>query len=109
MNECLKKDERLLSHREFIRCLRYGRRMSTPSFALIYYRNDVGRRRVGVSVSKKVIKKAVYRNRAKRIMRELFRRNKDLFPMGHDFIFVAKRDFLRFKWGEHLSFLRRLF
>ena len=46
--------------------------------------------RLGVTVTRKV-GNAVQRNRIKRVVREVFRRNRDLFPPA-DVVFVAKRD-----------------
>jgi ribonuclease P protein component len=34
---------------------------------------------------------AVQRNRIKRVVREVFRRNRQLFPTSHDLVFIAKR------------------
>jgi ribonuclease P protein component len=34
---------------------------------------------------------AVQRNRIKRVVREVFRRNRQLFPASHDLVFIAKR------------------
>ena len=34
---------------------------------------------------------AVQRNRIKRMVREVFRRNRSLFPPAHDLVFIAKR------------------
>lgn len=34
---------------------------------------------------------AVQRNRIKRVVREVFRRNRPLFPASHDIVFIAKR------------------
>ncbi len=35
---------------------------------------------------------AVQRNRIKRVVREVFRRNRSLFPTSADVVFIAKRD-----------------
>lgn len=51
-------------------------------------------RRLGIVASKKV-GNAVARNRAKRLLRELFRRNKTAFPAGFDFVIVAMPELAR--------------
>jgi ribonuclease P protein component len=48
-------------------------------------------KRLGITVTKKV-GNAVVRNRLKRLIREFFRRNKDLFPAGHDVVVMAKKN-----------------
>jgi len=45
--------------------------------------------RVGLTVSRKV-GKATRRNRWKRRLREIFRRNKALSPVGYDFVVIVK-------------------
>ncbi len=39
----------------------------------------------------KKVGSAVQRNRIKRVVREVFRRNRALFPASHDGVFIAKR------------------
>ncbi len=53
--------------------------------------NPNGVKRLGITVTKKT-GNAVFRNRMKRLIREFFRRNKDLFPAGHDTIVLAKKN-----------------
>ncbi len=45
--------------------------------------------RLGITVTKK-IGNAVVRNRVKRVLREVFRRNRELFPPATDVVFIAK-------------------
>ncbi len=66
---------------------------------ILYLPNDLGVRRFVVVASKKV-GKAVKRNRAKRLLREFFRRNATIFPASTDFIFVASPKILSFKYPE---------
>jgi len=79
-----------------------------PGMTIVYRPNRKGYRRLGLSVGRK-IGPAVRRNRAKRILREIFRRNKDLFPEGYDFVFIPRKDFFDYRWKEHLQHLQDAF
>lgn len=57
-------------------------------------------RRVGVVASRVAVGNAVQRNRAKRRMRELFRKHQDLVPPGHDLLIVARAALNRLEYAE---------
>jgi ribonuclease P protein component len=50
--------------------------------------------RDGIVATKKISKRAVVRNRIKRIIRELIRINREDFKVGFDYEFIAKKGFL---------------
>ncbi len=64
---------------------------SSRFFTMVTCGNPAEVKRLGITVTKKV-GNAVVRNRLKRLIREFFRRNKDLFPAGHDVIVMAKKN-----------------
>jgi ribonuclease P protein component len=64
-------------------------RLVTKHLVILAAPNDLPRVRIGLTASKK-IGGAVVRNRAKRLLREIYRRNKHLFPQGYDYILIAK-------------------
>jgi ribonuclease P protein component len=69
-----------------------GMRMHGKGFSLIHCRNTLGRNRLGISISGK-IKGSVKRNRIKRIIRESFRLNRDVYPRDADIVFTVRPDF----------------
>jgi ribonuclease P protein component len=58
--------------------------------------------RLGVTVTKKV-GNAVVRNRIKRVVREVFRRNRSLLPAATDIVFIAKRGAGQVGYAEVLA------
>ncbi len=83
------KDERLRKSYEFKRV--YDRRKSYVNQLLVlnFLPNDLGRRRVGFAVGRK-LGKAVLRNRIRRLMRESYRRERERVNEGMDIIFTAR-------------------
>lgn len=55
--------------------------------------------RIGLTVSRKV-GNAVIRNRVKRRLREIFRRNKSAFPKGTDLVIIARQNAAEATWEE---------
>lgn len=86
----LPREMRIRRHADFVRIQgNPGARIRSPSFLiLLSRRSDEGPPRLGLVVSKKV-GCAVRRNRAKRLIREAFRRNPTLFGPGVDAVVIA--------------------
>lgn len=86
----LRPADRLKRRDEFRRVQDTGRKHHSPHFLVIVLaRADAGPPRIGVTVTKRV-GNAVARNRVKRLVREVFRRERHRFPAGCDVVFIAK-------------------
>lgn len=64
-------------------------RASQPSFVLLARENTLGCARVGAVLPKRRLRRAVARNRVKRIIRESFRARQDTLA-GLDIVFMAR-------------------
>lgn len=91
MGEKLLATDRLKKRAEFERVQRAGRKVHSARFLiLVLPRVDAETtNRLGITVTRKVAN-AVGRNRIKRVLREVFRKNRALFPPACDVVVVAK-------------------
>ncbi len=81
--------ESLRTTQEFHRVYKRGKSVVNRHIVVYYLPNNLGKNRVGISVSKKV-GNAVTRNRVKRLIREVYRLNGDGIRQGYDIVFVAR-------------------
>jgi ribonuclease P protein component len=104
VSESFPRRLRLRQRREFLRVQRSGAKHHTRFFLVFVAPSALRGRpgaaaraeglpgtRLGVTVTRKV-GKAVKRNRIKRLVREVFRRERHALPAGLDMVWVAKRD-----------------
>ena len=100
--------ERLKKRWEFQRGYRKGRKYWNREYVLYVYKNTCNRSRLGITASKK-IGKSVQRNRAKRLIREVFRLSKDRIYPGYDIIVVGRSPSIHLEYQSARKTLLRLF
>jgi ribonuclease P protein component len=104
------KTDRILKRDRFRRVYEHGRKVQFRYFtAFILAKQDNGVR-IGVTATRK-IGNAVERNRARRLVREAFRKNKWLAPDGVDIVINVKRPLVEAHYrdleSEFITFLER--
>lgn len=90
----LPKSSLLRKSREFQQVYLRGKRLHGEGFSLIFVKSEQDVNRLGISVHRR-IKGAVRRNRIKRIIRESFRLNRDVYPEHADIVFAVKPGFAK--------------
>ena len=86
----LPKPNRLL-RTEITKVMKYGRRCVLPELQLVYGREGTGVSRFAFIVSTAIDKRAVVRNRVRRLLREAVRRALPNVKQGTDCVFIARR------------------
>jgi ribonuclease P protein component len=87
-DEGFPKSLRLTRRSDFLRVQGSGIKVSTEPLLALALQNSLGKTRVGITVSKKV-GNAVIRNRIRRRLREIFRKEGRGFPGGLDLVLIA--------------------
>lgn len=90
MDRRFTREERIRQRREFLAVYATGTKLQTPHFFLYLISNGRTMSRLGITVSRKV-GDPVLRNRIKRRFREIFRANKELFPLPADVVVNPRR------------------
>lgn len=100
-------EQRLRRQPDFRFVRERGRRHDCGAFSLWFVQRESSTRpdvpvgpRVGVVASRVAVGNAVQRNRAKRRMRELFRRHQVSIPHGYDLLIVARSALNRLEYAE---------
>lgn len=84
------KNFRLTKNREFAKVARQGNFIYNRFLNLKWIKNDLDYSRFGIVVSLKVDKKAVVRNKIKRRIREIIRKDLKEIAPGYDFLILTK-------------------
>ena len=95
--------QRLRRNADFCAVREQGRRIDCGVFLLTWRVRPAGspaNPRVGVVASRAAVGNAVQRNRAKRRLREIYRRNQSLVPPGLDLVLTARIALLRLDFAE---------
>ncbi len=73
----MQKDYKLRESVEFQQVFKRNKSLRDQDWLILYRPNNLDTARLGTAVSKKNVRKAVQRNRIKRIIRETFRKNRE--------------------------------
>lgn len=84
------KSDRLRKRAEYLEVQKRGRRVETRAYIGLFLRREGDAPRLGITTTAR-LGAAVTRNRARRIVREAFRRGRLGLPPGVDLVVIPKR------------------
>jgi ribonuclease P protein component len=96
----LKRENRIRSRKEFLEIKNKGRIEYSPFFGWLSCKEDDDFKKIGFIVSKKISKKAVDRNKIRRILAEIMREKLDGLENGTKIVFLVKKEILGKKLEE---------
>jgi len=107
-NEGFRPEDRVRRRAEYVAIYDRGRRLSGRLMTIFLLENDRSRPRLGIAATRK-FGSAVQRNRAKRLVREVFRHHKP--QAGLDVVVIPRREMLEADYrqveADYLSVLER--
>ncbi|MCH7759115.1 ribonuclease P protein component [Patescibacteria group bacterium] len=86
----LAKQYRLTKDKDFARVAKKGQSIFSPELGIKWIKNNLAYSRFGIVVSLRIDKKAVIRNRIKRIFRAILRENLSELKRGFDFLILVR-------------------
>ena len=99
--------ESLKKNRDFQLVYKQGTSFANRFLVMYVKKNQLGRNRIGISVSKKV-GNSVVRHRITRLIRESYRLHEDMFNSGLDMVVVTRKNAVNCSCQEITSALLHL-
>ena len=96
----LAREARLRKNKDFDKVYKKGKSYSSKILKMYVLTSDLPIQRCGFSISKKVSKKAVERNKLKRRLSFIFREESKKIKDGIDIIFVARTEIISLDFSE---------
>jgi ribonuclease P protein component len=87
----LPREARICKRKEILFLQNKGTKIHTKNLVMIFRRRTTGSSRIAITTSKKVDKKAVVRNIAKRRIKEIFRLMRSSMAGSIDILFIARQ------------------
>ncbi|HWN98879.1 MAG TPA: ribonuclease P protein component [Blastocatellia bacterium] len=110
-SEKFSKSDRILKRDRFLEVYDTGRKIQATYFTAFVLLNQTEKPRIGITATRK-IGNSVERNRARRLVREAFRKNKWLLPNGVDIVINVKRRLIDASYGalegDLITFLKKV-
>jgi ribonuclease P protein component len=107
----LPENARLRNSTDFRAVYGGGRRIEARLMTVFILSNELELHRLGITTSRKMSRRAVDRNRAKRLLREAFRLSAvelDALKTKYDWVFNARRRIVEVKLNAVMEELRRV-
>lgn len=96
----LKRENRITKRKDFEEVKKKGRIYHFPIFGVLVLKTESKTKEFGLVISKKISKKAVERNKVKRLLAEAIRRNLNKINEGYRMVFLVKPTILGKKSEE---------
>jgi len=90
VDQTFRKRERLRLRKDFDKVFAEGKVVQNDYLVMLYRKNGLGYSRIGIVVKRR-FGKAHDRNKIKRWIREIYRRWKNEFPKGYDYVFLTRK------------------
>jgi ribonuclease P protein component len=100
----INKKERIKKKAHFLSIFKNGERIDKKKLKIFFTKNDRNISRFAVVTSKR-LGSSVQRNRIKRIIKEVFRRNKEYFGKNMDWIFIPQGKWKKISYHDTERFL----
>lgn len=92
-------------NKDFVSLFKTGRFVCGRSAVVYFRKNGTNKNKLGISTGKKT-GNAVARSRSRRIIRQAYRENEELFPKGYNIVIVSRACTAQCKSTEISKFLR---